>query len=65
MGFSTDIFIFKIPAIDSIMKLNDQLKFRPLRNYAFTFHVHPVFIERMHNCRQTFTIGFLCNVNID
>ena len=25
----------------------------------------PVFIERMHNCRQTFTIGFLCNVNID
>ena len=25
--------------------------------------VHPVFMERMHNCRQTFTIGFLCTVN--
>ena len=31
-------------------------------NYQI-YDVHPVFMERMHNCRQTFTIGFLCTVN--
>ena len=30
---------------------------------SLIYDVHPVFMERMHNCRQTFTIGFLCNVN--